>query len=466
MGPITFVIYRPVERGDDPVMHPKRLIWFCSTEHLAEHPEWLPKLRDEIGLTTIMPESHVCHTSGFRASDDIAARGPFEDWRDRPDLWPRGLEGTYPPVAGTVGGFDDAPLLKVIEVARAAGIEVWGHLGLYSYGGDAYPEYAMQDIEGRPLDVRYKRWGIGLCPSRSEINDWTRDCLVDVASRYDVDGFCVDHARFPAPASPSALLACGCERCQDEAGRLGYDFVGMRSDVVSFLERLRQLTAADIRSLSTVDGSILSGLDAGPGVVDWFRFRTDLLACRMAEFRTAIGNAASRNLVFGSDVFAPSIAYLGGQNYASWEQATDYLTGGSSHGGVVGWATGATNLAAEWTTAICGGQNGPGEGETLGLIYALFGVSGLGLPDSVSGLNNGELPIGRLYDREVAKLRATTSGRVPLYPPIAGGSNPELLRELCSTVVKRGCDGAMITVDPSQDENLAVIREVLGEVVR
>ena len=85
--------------------HPQRFIWFCSTEQVAQHPDSLKKLRDEIGLTTIMPESSVCHTSGFRASDEIAQRGPFEDWRSREALWPKAKDGIYPPVAGTVGGF-------------------------------------------------------------------------------------------------------------------------------------------------------------------------------------------------------------------------------------------------------------------------------------------------------------------------------------------------------------------------
>ena len=90
--------------------HPRRLIWFCHTEQVAANPEQLVQLRDEIGLTTIMPESPICHTSGFRASNDLVARGPFQDWRDRVELWPKAAEGIYPPVAGVIGGFDDAAL--------------------------------------------------------------------------------------------------------------------------------------------------------------------------------------------------------------------------------------------------------------------------------------------------------------------------------------------------------------------
>ena len=114
-------------------------------------------------------------------------------------------------------------MLRLLESAQKAGIEVWGHIGLWSYGGDVYPEYAMRDIEDRPLDMRYRHWGIGLCPSRKDINDWTSDCLVYAAKRYDLDGYCVDHARYPAPANLHALFACGCAHCQRAATALMQD---------------------------------------------------------------------------------------------------------------------------------------------------------------------------------------------------------------------------------------------------
>ena len=255
-----------------------------------------------------MPESSICHTSGFQASEEIARRGPFEDWRSREDRWPKAKEGIYPAVAGTVSGFDDTPLLRVIEACRKAGIEVWGHIGLWSYGGDVYPEYAMVDVEGRPLDMRYRQWGIGLCPSRREINEWARDCLVDVVERYDIDGFDVDHARYPAPANLSSLFACGCEACQGEADRLGYDFVRMKEGLLRVRERLNglireQALGAAEACLSFWD--FLSWLDGDHTILDWFRFRAVLLAERMQEFREAVREAAGPEVVFGSDVFPP-----------------------------------------------------------------------------------------------------------------------------------------------------------------
>lgn len=448
-----------------PAGHPRRLIWFCSTEYVAENPQVLPRLRDEIGLTTLMPESHICHTSGFRASPELAARGPFEDWRSRAEQWPQARDGIYPPVAGVVGGFDDTPLLAVIEACRRSGLEVWGHLGLWSYGGEVYPEYAMQDLEGRPLDRRYQQWGIGLCPSHPRVREWTRDCLVDVARRYDLDGFCVDHARYPAPANLHSLLACGCPWCQQEAGRLGFDFPQMRDGVLRLAARVGRLRAEQVRRFRRANpglGELVAWLGEEAAALDWFRFRATLLAARMREFREAVRQSAGPGKVFGSDVFPPSIALLGGQLYSEWEKGADFLTGGSSAGGVVGWASGVTNLATEWAPALRRSAPGLAEEEALGLVYQLFGCEDLGLPTSVEGLRRGPLPVVAAYARELDRLQAGTSGGLPLYPPLSAGGGLELVRQLAGAVVERGCDGAMLVLDPEQDQVLAALGEVFG----
>jgi len=446
--------------------HPKRLIWFCETERIADDPDVLERLRDTIGLTTIMPESHVCHTSGFRASEEISQRGPFEDWRSRSDLWPRGKDGIYPPVAGTVGGFDDTPLRRLIEGAQRAGIEVWGHLGLWSYGGDVYPELALRDLEGQPLDQRYRQWGIGLCPSRRRVNDWTRECLVDVARRYELNGFCVDHARYPAPASVHALMTCGCEACQSEAQRLGEDFGAMRDGVLRVRSRIQSLRADDLHRLERSGAGltdVVTLLEGGAEALRWLRFRARLLAERMGEFRDAV-RGVDAGLVFGSDVFAPSISLLGGHDYRQWEQVADYLTGGSSHGGVVGWATGATNAAREWSGALCRTVAGVGEATALRLAYRLLGLDGLCLPEDADALEKQALPVAELYGREIDRLQLHTTGRVPLYPPISATGDPDRVRQLCRTVVEGGCHGAMLGLDPGRSEILGILREELGRL--
>lgn len=444
----------------------KRLIWFCETERVADDPDVLERLRQEIGLTTIMPESHVCHTSGFRASERISRDGPFEDWRSREDLWPRGRDGIYPPVAGTVGGFDDAPLLRVLEGAKRAGIEVWGHLGLWSYGGDVYPELALRDLEGQPLDYRYRQWGIGLCPSRARVNSWVRECLRDVAGRYELDGFCVDHARYPAPASVHALMACGCEACQSEAQRLGEDFAAMRDGVLEVRAQIGSLQVDDLRRLVRLGAGpmdMVALLEGGAEAIRWLRFRARLLSERMGEFRDAV-REVNAGLLFGSDVFAPTIALLGGHDYRRWEQATDYLTGGSSHGGVVGWATGATNAAREWSAALCRTVEGVEEDVALRLTYGFLGLDGLGLPEDLASLDGRALPVVQLYGREIDRLQLLTAERVPLYPPISATGDLDQVRQLCRAVVEGGCHGAMLGLDPGRAEVLAILREEFGRL--
>ncbi|MDA0836965.1 MAG: hypothetical protein O3B01_02070 [Planctomycetota bacterium] len=444
--------------------HKRRFIWFCSTEYVAEHPDSLEKLRDEIGLTTIMPESHICHTSGFRASDEIAARGPFEDWRSRAHLSPKINEGIYPAVAGTVGGFDDAPLLKVIDAARNAELEIWGHIGLWSYGGEVFPEYAMKDVEGNALDMRYHKWGIGLCPSNRVVNDWTRECLVDVIGRYDIDGFDVDHARFPAPANISSLFGCACESCAEAATRLGFEFKKMREGMLNLKNRLKTVQPAAVEKAFET-GLAWEHLESGSNgqFRNWLSFRATLLADWMREFRDAVQAAAGEDKVFGSDVWPPSVALLGGHDYALWEQGADYLTGGSSAGGVVGWATTVTNLAGEWASFLCKQVSGLEEQTALRLVFQMFDYEKFELPDSKDGIQKGPLPLERMYEFEVEKLKNSSSGNLPLYPPISASGDAVRTRKLCEAVAKNGCDGALFTLDPENAETLKVIREVFGK---
>lgn len=443
--------------------HPRRLIWFCQTEHVARHPEQLAMLRDEIGLTTIMPESPICHTSGFRAREDLAAACPFDNWQDRVDAWPKAAEGIYPPVAGVIGGFDDTDLRHVIDAARAAEIEVWGHIGLWSYGGDVYPEHALRTIDGDPLDPAYKRWGIGLCPSRARINQWTCDGLVDIAQRYEVDGFCVDHARYPQPASPPALMACGCASCVEEGEVLGYDVEGLHEAVRQSLARVLKTTPPRVETLARARlpvPQLLEALGVSPLLPEWFHLRAALLAQQMNRFRAGVREVRSE-LVFGSDIFAPSVGPLGGQAQPSWEESTDYLTGGSSAGGVVGWATAATHAAFEWSRALAR-ASAPDEQQWLEIALQVLGIDDLDVPRDVVALDEArDLPIEALYDREVARLVAHSNGAVPLYPPVSAGGGPARTRRLCQSIVDHGAHGAMVSLAPERPETLAAVREGL-----
>src|SRR4051812_44180626 len=196
-----------------PRKRPRRIAWFADLEALVERLDVLERLQGEIGLTTVAPESHLSHTSGFAASPDIARSSPLADWRRRPGLHEhRSVFGVAEPamavLPGVVGGVDDGPLLRVIDACRRLGLEVWGHAGLWSYGAEVFPEFAAADLWGRPLVPDSLKWGTMFCPSKAELNDWIAASLADVAARYDLDGWFLDHARHTSPAHGPSLFAC------------------------------------------------------------------------------------------------------------------------------------------------------------------------------------------------------------------------------------------------------------------
>jgi hypothetical protein len=64
----------------------RRIAWFGDLEALVRRLGELPRWQEEMGLTTLLPESSVTHTSGFRASKQLEALNPLADWRKRPGL--------------------------------------------------------------------------------------------------------------------------------------------------------------------------------------------------------------------------------------------------------------------------------------------------------------------------------------------------------------------------------------------
>ena len=79
-------------------------------------------------------------------------------------------------------------------------------------------------------------------------------------------------------------------------------------------------------------------------------------------------------------------------------------------------------------------------------------------------MTEGPLPIATLYEREVARLKAQTSGVVPLYPPLSAGASPELIRALGETVAGHGCDGCLFTINAEDEGQVRVLGEAVAGV--
>ena len=437
--------------------HRPRIIWFADLEALIEDLSVIELLRDEAGLTTIAPESHVSHTSGFRASAATVANGPLEDWADRPGMADhRTVFGNAEPamavLPGVVGGVDDAPLSRVIEACRRLGIEVWGHAGMWCYGAEIFPEYAATDLMGRSILPAALPWGTMFCPSVSELNAWVAESLVEATRTYDLDGWFLDHARYSSPGFAAGLLACACARCAEAASSLGVAIDDCRADVLALAEALGRSRPADIDALAGAGPTGWYQLLARfPGVRAWLSVRATILADRLGSIGDAVKGAATRPIEFGSDVFPPSVALLGGHDYAAWTHSATYLSGG--FGPKIGWdsvvGVTATSLGQELAALVPG----------LTDVAALHAVAcALGAPGDIE-----PTPTPAATRREMM-LMAAVRPDVPVYPPLPRPQPTDDLSAACAAIIEAGLDGVMVAgLESSSAAQRRILRQELSE---
>lgn len=444
-----------------------RIAWFgWFLEGIAEHPERLRALQEATGLDTLIPESHLYHTSGFSPPPEIVASSPFEGWRTRQelDVYLRyhSAPPVYPVLPGLLAGASDGPLLKLLAEAHSLGMEVWGHMGLWCYGGELFPEYAMRDIEGRPTNERYFRIGAGFCPSKTRLNNWIKACLIDVTKRYDLDGLQLDHARYPHPANFQSLIGCGCTDCANEASRLGYDFDEMKSALMSLKQDLRTLDATRAGAMAQAQFSLLDLLEwtgRPEAIMAWFSFRAELIASKMAELADAVHTAANRAFVIGTDVFPPSIALLGGHIYRLWENNVDFMMGG--FGDLVGWGASTRTFLRGLAAALCENIKGFDQPDALRLAYSLLGLSDIEPPASTgpAAPPDDTQDLLMILRRDLAKARMLVTGRVPFYVSLPSLA-PQPLLEVIELSKQSGYDGVVLA-DIEDERTQQVVKRSL-----
>jgi len=454
--------------GVGAVWMPARIAWFgWFLERVVVEPEVLRSLQESMGLNTLIPESHLYHTSGFRASPELLALSPLEDWRSRKEMsvYLRYHSGSpvFPVLPGVLGGVPDDALLKLLAEAHRLGMDVWGHLGLWCYGGELFPEYAMRDIEGNPPKEQYFHIGAGFCPSKARLNNWIKACLVEVTRRYEIDGLQLDHARYPHPANLQSLFGCGCPDCVSEAAKLGYDFPRMKRALLGFKQYLKQLDEGKVKTMAKAQLSLTDLLGATGRLEEltaWLTFRAELIASKMNEFAEAVHGAAKQGFVLGTDVFPPSIALLGGHVYPRWERSVDFTMGG--FGDLVGWGEAVLTLFREAAALLCKNVKGLGEADALRFVYALLGYGDLGLPLSTEALRppHATTSLGRVFERELLKAKMLTTGRVPFYVSLPA-LPPQALQRTLVLGKQLGFGGVVLaSVDEARTQR--VVKETFG----
>ncbi len=440
--------------------------WFGGIEAIT--PDMIRRLRDGIGLTALIPDSHMVHHSGYRMPEDLLARSPLATWQKQPGLAAHrravGLRSDASPVfPGIVGPrYDDSLLLKVIEQASKLGVEVWAHAGLWGYGGDVFPELALVDECGKTIPEEYGGWGVPICPNNTAVRDWTAECLQYIVTHYDVKELDVDHGHYPPPASITSLLGCCCSWCQARAGALGYDWEPMKAALSGLRQRVASLRPADLKRAMDLSYSFFDFLgffDCDSALLDWYRFRTRSVTEHMAYLTQAVHNAVGANCPVDSHLFPPSVAFLSGQDFPEWEQAVDRLTPG--WGSVVGWGEAQTNTFIVWAEKLGQAMPDVDEAVILRAIYRFFGYDMLNMPGSVTALREGQFPKGKVWALEIRKAGALLSGNKPFFPPYRPiGVSEEDAAEWSEAIKAVGAAG-FVTGGELSDETMKVMRAAL-----
>jgi hypothetical protein len=269
----------------------------------------------------------------------------------------------------------------------------------------------------------------------------------------------VDHGHYPPPASITSLFGCCCPRCEARATALGYDFTAMKAALGTLRRRMSSLTAGQLkraadRSFSFLD--LLGVLGHDPALLDWFKFRTQTVAEHMGALTAAVHAAVGDTCPVDSHLFPPAIAYLSGQDYATWEDSVDRLTPG--WGAVVGWDLSQTNTFATWVRKLCSQVRSLDEATALAVIYRLFGYDRLAMPLSAAELSAGRFPVAQVMGLEIERAAASFSGRKPFFAPYRSyGFSLEDVRYL-GEIVKTYSPAGFITGGNLDDATMAAMR--------
>jgi len=330
-----------------------------------------------------------------------------------------------------IGG-NDAELREAIRRAHDLGIDVWLLGGAWT---------------ANDFDVAM------FCPSQEAVNGWYEAVYTHMASHYGVEGLDITHARFPMTSYPRGMFICTCEACARSAAELGYDMEAMKADI---RDAQRRLAACDSRKLAAIGRDalglqdVLQLLGMHTGVLDWFRFRCDLLARNLRRFRGAVHAAGGQGFIFGADTYPASLAAYVGHDLSRWDEFSDFASPLVSHVDIFPLQT----LAA-WAGFLRGLHPSLSEAEALRIVYRLVGYDALPLPDSVAAFALGEpdgeyrnVPLKDLVLLDLAKAALYLPPGIPSYPIIQGGGAPwmwprEIIEGIMAGAAEQGHRGVM-----------------------
>ena len=392
----------------------KRTGIYLSASDILDNPGYVETLREQIGLNLVImgysgaPSQHVLDRSPFdaRPVSDACVESLSSRHLDGTPLKPEEEPSPGAMVGpGLHAGGDDTAYREAIRALRQTGMEIWMCLGSWTGRSQMF------------------------CPSKKSVDDWFETLYVYCATDYGVDGIDLTHARFPMCSCPRGMFACTCDDCAREAAAMGYDMEEMKAALHAGLSRLRAvnprlLTAIGSPGIGPFD--FLQWLGMRRGVLDWFRFRADLVGAKLKRLRDVVKQAAGADFVFGSDTHPSSLAMFVGHDQAAWAGFSDFASPLVSH---IDSFTGYAFVAL--ARALRKINPGLSESEAFKLVYAFTGYGNMTLPVTVAGfeLERPErlshiLPVEELVLRDLRKARLLLPEQLPCYPIIHGTGWP------------------------------------------
>ena len=291
---------------------------YLTTNIVKEHPDYIRRMRDEIGLNTVvlgftgeMPDE-VMRLSPFGGkvpTDEELEKVILRHFDGRP-VDPREYEKARNLCGpGVSAKGDDVAFKRVVDQLKAEGLDVW------TYGGAWTIRRLM------------------FCPSQAATQDWLEAACIHWATDYGLAALDITHFRYPMGSFPLGLFGCTCSSCKSAASDFGYDMDEMVADLVHAREALRKLDGkrlGDVVRLGFGFFDVIHALGLRSGVLDWVRFRCDLVVQNLTRFKSAV-HGASPTTRFGTDTYPASMALTAGHDYRRWDQMADFASPLVSH---------------------------------------------------------------------------------------------------------------------------------------
>ncbi len=404
---------------------------YLTTNEVLNYPDYVERLRDEIGLNMV-----VLSFTG-EVSDELMALSPYGGRTPTEEelgaLVLRHFDGRpvdpreYPQAQalcgpGIAAEGDDEGFRRAVAQLKEAGLQVW------TYGGAWTIRRLM------------------FCPSRADVQDWMEAACVYWATQYDLDALDITHFRYPMGSFPLGLFGCTCDSCAAAAGEMGYDMEAMIADVKSVREGLNRLDGArlgEVVRLGFGFFDVVHALGLRAGVIDWVRFRCDLLTRNLARFRAAV-HAAAPGKKFGTDTYPASMALTAGHNYLRWGEMADFASPLVSHISAF-----MCNTFIEWSHFLQEEIPNLTEEDALQVVYRFTGYDGMGMPETVEAFGADEaatlayrIPTADLVLRDLVKTKLYLAPDIPSYPIIHGEGWPrETIDRIVSEARRLGHNG-------------------------